>query len=608
MQSVCRLFPQRDSLSCDYFDNSGLRRKGWSGYCLEYDPRNPQQCLMWYPIDKVAGDEFEEGASLSIDKDLYYCVDAQDMCGDTRNNGSPTVPEFACKTFVKVDKDKYWHGRINEGSSYLLDKAIFNPRGGRLLVDFGVDNGTKKPGGLVSSTLANGIDWRQGSGFYGAYSSRDALDSPEIKYPVMAGVSGSGAAKKIMPMLPFYGVSRAGDGLKDDAYFCRATIDKDGHDQPIEVSVSISDREGEFENYNEEELGLYDGCYVRSAYEMDCDKSGKNQCCNWKYQNGGSCDSQRIWDGDDLDFDDNVFCGRDAGFACKTNACIHESGNSVCNWQSTFFPTAFRQAIYPRINTRNPYFVIDSDNPNAGCFMTKGEKGAINGVVYDTTPNSGVDGNGDVGCMFDCFNHTKSYNIGESVDRSYYAVQRLFTSLSGLYNWDDGKSKYVESEIRPLDKMSECASRPNYSTSSPVADYCFVRPVVANVKVSPAEIVDQGYVTLTFTSNVDPEQLPLRRVVIHTGVKNKNGQEVTKSFNLSIFDHRDPANPHKFLLAYDVNDIDMSGADEIEVTPSVEVYDNWFNAQSVMAGNGGIIMKSAETDATKPLIITKSKK
>ncbi|MBU2260226.1 hypothetical protein KKC44_06530, partial [Patescibacteria group bacterium] len=32
----CRLYPEDDSLSCDYYDDSGLRQKGWLGYCLEY--------------------------------------------------------------------------------------------------------------------------------------------------------------------------------------------------------------------------------------------------------------------------------------------------------------------------------------------------------------------------------------------------------------------------------------------------------------------------------------------------------------------------------------------------------------------------------------------
>ncbi len=592
MQSACRLFPQRDSLACDYFDNSGLRRKGWSGYCLEYDPRNAQQCLMWYPIDKVAGDEFEEGASLSIDKDLYYCVEAEDKCGDTRNGGSPIAPEFACKTFVKVNKDKYWHGRISEGSAYLLNKDIFDPRGGRLLVDFGVDNGTKKPGGLVSSTLANGIDWSQGSGFYGAHSSREALDSPDIKYPVVTGVSGSGAAKKLMPIVPFYGVSRAGDGGKDDAYFCRTTIDDEfGKDRPIEVVNATNN------SYDiDVPVGVSDDCYVRAAFEHDCEDSGDglNKCCDWDYQTGNCKGTQLNDPSQDLDMNNPRFCNTPYGdwlYECKDKVCVDVVGDETC------------------VNERkSPYKTMKSndrwDPPYLRCVVYKQDDNSFKLRTTDVLSNDAYT-DGNTSCLFDCFNHTKAYNIGSSVKRAYYGVQRLFTDFTAVYDWSNEKSQYVKSSSTPeIQAMNECDARPPYSQSNPVADYCFVRPVVANVKASPAKIVDQGYVTLTFTSNVDPEQLPLRRVVIYYLGE---GSQKSKAFNLSIFDHRDPANPHKFLLSYDTSD--MLPGTEKQIRPCVQVYDNWFDAQAVVAGNGGLMMsdiKAAGSCATEPITITKS--
>jgi len=48
----CRIYPKEDSLSCDYYESSGIRRKGWYGYCLEYDraPGLTDACLLWWPI------------------------------------------------------------------------------------------------------------------------------------------------------------------------------------------------------------------------------------------------------------------------------------------------------------------------------------------------------------------------------------------------------------------------------------------------------------------------------------------------------------------------------------------------------------------------------
>jgi hypothetical protein len=64
-------------LSCDYYGDSGVRKKGWEGYCLDYDryPGSSDACLLWYPIDKVKGAGIEEGAGYRGKFPVYYCVD-----------------------------------------------------------------------------------------------------------------------------------------------------------------------------------------------------------------------------------------------------------------------------------------------------------------------------------------------------------------------------------------------------------------------------------------------------------------------------------------------------------------------------------------------------
>lgn len=625
MQSSCRLFPQRDSLSCDYFDDSGLRRKGWSGYCLQYDPRNPQQCLMWYPIDKIASDEFEEGAGLSIDKDLYYCIEAEDRCGSfADSSSSPVVPEFACKTFVKVDKDKYWHDRISEGSNYRLDTRIFNGSG-KLMVDFGVDNGSLKPGGLVSSSLASGIDWRQGSGFYGAYSSNDALDSPEAPpYPKAAGVTGSANAKRLTPFLPFFGRSRAGEGGKEDEYFCRATISSDdGRDMPLEINAAI---DGEATD----DLGVYDDCFVEYVAEWEnnngrCVGGGLSKdydCCGVWNPVEHTCSNAAD------DFIDD--CGRDGGCHCSQSKAIFPRGckNYYCMENQEFDNSCQIRESQPNIPKGYPMWTAISwvsqtgdNDPGVRCAVRRpmldgNTTNKFRGHAKDL--GTGILENHAVGCLFSCFNATKAYNVGASVDNAKYAVQRLFTSLDGLYEWKN--SKYVkkletdgtDNSSVLLQSMTECSTdkRPPFDANlTKKADYCYIKPVVADVKVSPAKIVNQGYVTLTFTSRVDPEQLPLRRVLIDMGV-NSNGQRLKKYFNLSVFDRRDPANPHKFVLSYDVADLDLPEG-ETEIRPSVTIYDNWHDAKSVLADDkiddeDGMFSESVYLEGA-PLIIERSK-
>ncbi|RLC36518.1 hypothetical protein DRH27_05105 [Candidatus Falkowbacteria bacterium] len=72
----CRLYPEDDSLGCDYYEDSGIRQKGWLGYCLQYDryPGSEDACVMWYPVDRVKGDGIEEGAGYVGEYPLYYSL------------------------------------------------------------------------------------------------------------------------------------------------------------------------------------------------------------------------------------------------------------------------------------------------------------------------------------------------------------------------------------------------------------------------------------------------------------------------------------------------------------------------------------------------------
>lgn len=51
---ICRLYPSENSLSCES-EKGNLSLSGWYGYCLQKDPKNPNVCLLWYPIDTVKG-------------------------------------------------------------------------------------------------------------------------------------------------------------------------------------------------------------------------------------------------------------------------------------------------------------------------------------------------------------------------------------------------------------------------------------------------------------------------------------------------------------------------------------------------------------------------
>jgi len=76
---TCRLYPESDSLSCEYYEDSGIKKKGRYGYCLEYDryPGNPNACLLWYPVDRVRGDWDENVVGYQGKMPVYYCEEAK---------------------------------------------------------------------------------------------------------------------------------------------------------------------------------------------------------------------------------------------------------------------------------------------------------------------------------------------------------------------------------------------------------------------------------------------------------------------------------------------------------------------------------------------------
>lgn len=116
-QQTCRLYPQENSLTCDYYDASGIRYKGLYGYCLEYDrfPGSADTCLQWWPVpnknnnsdsaselSEVCGDAQASG---NEDCDCKQATDPATTYCDITNTTYPYSPggtsknsQYACST------------------------------------------------------------------------------------------------------------------------------------------------------------------------------------------------------------------------------------------------------------------------------------------------------------------------------------------------------------------------------------------------------------------------------------------------------------------------------------------------------------------------------
>jgi len=513
VHSDCRLYPESSSMSCDYYDDSGLRKKGWAGYCLEYDPKNPAVCLLWYPIDKVESEEYEGGVALNISKDLYYCVDSQDVCG---SGDSKTIPEFFCKAFIKVDKERYWYDRIASGSGYSIPYNLLtntpNVAPSYFYADFGVNAGGRTQDIVLNQTA--------GSGYYGAYSS---LKPPRNEKLSIGNVGG-----KIMPFVPYFGWSQAGNdgGNKDRNYFCEATLDGNGHTKPVGVGTCLNnctnasggggDDTNSSHYQQSRPLGKFDNCYVGVALQWNSsdskvndDQATCNDYCQWNYLER-KCDNG----GEPADKWDKIaaYSPFSSDRDCDWARCLATNNQATNEW------TGFAQ---------------DGCGP-AWCDLGGGDAE-------------------ETGCLFECFNHTKFYRVASDTRSAVQAVKRLFTSIDKsqsqpCYVWNPNDKVYVQSNPeacdsgvnfnfsnidRPQDGYCVAKTldhkniRPEYVNDTFDRDYCKVRPTVPRVELGSSSqylIKGSGWVAISFSSTVDKQQLPLRKYKIDWDYQNSNSQ------------------------------------------------------------------------------------
>lgn len=130
----CRLYPKDDALSCDYYEG-GIRYKGWTGYCLEYDryPGWSNACLQWWSIpssvdsvnawcgDNRVGDEEDCDCAPDANGEVYSCPSQNNPSGTSVDN------EYYCENCMwtqgwcgdnYIDRDVYneqcdWNDSVN---------------------------------------------------------------------------------------------------------------------------------------------------------------------------------------------------------------------------------------------------------------------------------------------------------------------------------------------------------------------------------------------------------------------------------------------------------------------------------------------------------------
>jgi hypothetical protein len=562
--SSCRLYPKGDALSCDYFDNSNVRQKGWQGYCLEKDPRDNDICLQWYPLDKVASEAFEGGMALNFPNDVYYCIDAVDEC----NGGDPTLPNMFCKQFIKVNKNTYWRGRLSGDDNYILPSQILNGTD-KYSLNFGVtDKNNLKNFNQI--TLATGL------GLFGAFNTDQDLNGSKEK--VMTGAAGK------LSFLPYNGTLIKGTGYNPEYMNqCKATLDTNGHDRPIELFFGTSAL-GATDHWTELLPGTYDGCFVRAGTQIDCNvddesQNGINKCCVWDYTaNGGQGGCTNTT------YHYSNCGGCDANFTCGLFRCGQRRNDDWCD----LWGLGNRKWVAPDMGCKDYSVVPDvqclvlppnyKDNKSSTQFM---------GVTVDT-----FDDTDEVSCLFDCYNHIVDYKVAAAANgksakaNAVDAIKRLWTGMSGCYTWN-GKSYEFDNDCNNTYRTQfdvnkyNCANNKRDPKAAIPQDNCYVNPVVTNFRLASNDqykVNDNATLTFVFNVVVDSEQLPFQHYTLDWGgPRDSAGNKImpdVMSPKLNMDSRPDAKDPY-YLTVYLDHDQALKGASSVSITPRITVTDNW---------------------------------
>ena len=486
-----------------------------------------------------------------------------------------------CKKFLKVNSGKYWYGRLDNGSNYVIVPSIIGRT--RLDINYGVTSKTKIGGKLENFNIGKNISQ---NGLYGAYTPYGNLGETKL----LAGIDESSSV--VLPFLAYYGNSRSANGGKDESYYCRATIDENSHDYPIEV------HEGDGEN-NSQPLGVYDNCYVGIGTQWgDCGdgESGTHKCAtDWNYVyrgDGGKATSESNDDWRSCGYSykywgNRGICYPELSFRydCKRYKCAWEENASECNGYDA------KDIIKWPLDFCDNDVPFDEDaEPDVNCKVIEQTDKSFYGYTADTA----ADGD-EVSCFFDCFNYINKYDVAKGVKEAKDGVSNLFVDTDSCWEWTVAgyiKDKCADSFDYTYNKTTGRPNMPNFNqcnnnvrpAATTNADFCYVRPTTGKLwsskdleKNGRYEIHKKGWVPLMFTSDVDDEQLPLKKFTVNLGF-----DSAKLSYNVNMFDRTQENEPHIVYYFYSYDELTKYGVCETNVInpkcvlrPTVVVEDNW---------------------------------
>ena len=620
----CRAYPSASALSCSYRDDTGKLFRGWQGYCLETDPKNPNTCLAWHPMDLLAGEQnlfgTVQAAGYSQRNPLYMCLESNGRGGmsfqrteeHTEDDGawwSFNMPSYplnqveGIRVYVSAsDGDWYPHN----GTVLYADRS-----GGQYACD-----ASNCPAG--SSAYTNGVSaepWFVG-GCGGQASREDRTCNMTPSWSGYSVAFSSGGCDDI-------------DGSQDNTNLWGLRIDW----PPDPDSTSVQGR-----------FGMCDASGGSGHYKVDIHYIVRSMCTSIVQVVGPG--------------------GQNAAWSGRTASSTHVVQNLQYKQNQDALP--FGSVIAPEVNqvdpsqwdTRNdavepgdqPLYIMSgtsdvrastayacaaggncrsrtcSANGDAcntiaqvtSCIAADGycievgpaktcQSGTRQGQACTSDADCGTTGTDlcDYGPTSVLGGGQFSTNRPASIGRDY--LKSLFANVYGAWRYNTTTHRYQDvlatdplftTWTNAYSAMARCSTASQHSNPDPNISYCGLLPEVLNLSVgntSDTEVVinDGENIQLRFNSYVDAEQLPLANIAIDWNGDATADQVIPWGFA----PRSDPADPHVISHVYRVgadfagdagvgrcydpnegpyaNLAAVQGHEYCVATPRVQIQDNW---------------------------------
>jgi hypothetical protein len=577
-RQICRLFPQANSLACDYYDDNGMLQKGTRGYCLEYDrpPGDPNTCLLWWPIDNVAGSGIQSNTAKGYSGrvPLYYCIGNS----DTVFKPYLIITSFFAKglnafqprgadpnqslIFLSADGVETDMSVAILGTKYYLDSSKTN-----MLRVYLHDNGGKDN---VAFRLAGEYHYLDDTG----KEAVKEFDLPKLLRQKCGGTAGGGGC---------YTDDIAGSIAKCRSNNASECASAGGCPECNIVDISTSC------NIDSGDASLD----ASTCGGVDYFVSGQSgDACTESYLH---CEDSNADHWADMDYMINISahpCGEIANvvsIAGQNKAWterIRAGGNYLltCN---VGMPTSPFTVTNPL--TAENFIVTVSPLPPKQCSSTTN--------IFPFGSIEAPTGNGSLGYISDpklwaplpyySFDENKTGLMGQL--QSVNALQYLFAESYGIWDWNIAQKSYVRNDSKNWSATVNLC--PNNVRPPSGGGDCAVAPTVTNMQLNKsvnAYLFGSGFVNLEFNSSVDSQQTPLSSYEIDWG----DGTPPLTVTGSDMAARPDPTNPHSVFHAYDYYDLLSKSLNSniqinnlaptltcaggvCRVKPRVKITDNW---------------------------------